>query len=407
MSGLIERIKQSVQTFRQTNIALTGAWQPQDDKLGKIHSGDYEAMAKANIGTVYAATGAISRSVAKAELRLYSKKGKSKSSGRNFKLSDFDGGLSLSKFYRAKGYEIEEIEEHPFLDLMSNVNPMMNKFELKELTQSYLDLIGNCYWYIRKNQLKLPGEVWVLQGQYVKILPDKEKLVKGYLYQPPGVATGVFFDTDEIIHFKYQNINDMYYGYSPLLAAAYSADSETYMKKYQMATFQNMAVPGLTLETEKSMSERAFKRLKSMLNSLHMGASKANKTLLLEEGVKPHKLSLTPVELSFIEGMKLTKQEILEIYGVPPTKLGFGETTNRATAEALDFTFQSETILPRLIRLQEKINEKLIKLWDENLFVQFDNPVPQDKEYELRRRDLDIKNGVFSINEERQNMGWD
>jgi len=91
---------------------------------------------------------------------------------------------------------------------------MMNGFELWELTSLYLDIIGNCYWYLRPNGAGLPGEIWVLQGQYVKVIPDATSLVAGYIYQPKQTMIKLAYE--EVIQYKYPNLSDLYYGFSPL-----------------------------------------------------------------------------------------------------------------------------------------------------------------------------------------------
>ena len=127
--------------------------------------------------------------------------------------------------------------------------------------------------------------------------------------------------------------------------------------------------------------------------------------MVLDSGLKPIRLGLSPQELSFLEGRKLTMEEILAIYGVPKTKLGIGTEVNRASAYELEKTFQNETILPRLRRLESKLNEKLLPMWDENLFCEFENPVPEDPEIELKKRDSDLEHFVTTVNEVRIRRG--
>ncbi len=400
------RVKGAISVLKGDNPAVSSAILPWDREFGKTLAGDYKQMVKSNIGWTYAAISVIGRSVAKVPLRLYAKRGSPKKERiiRRKELGMTER-FDQVKFYKAQGYEVEEVKEHPFLELMKNVNPIMNAFELWELTQNYMDIMGNCYWYLVRNAVGIPKEIWVLMGQNIKIVPESQNLVAGYLYQLGNMANPIRFGKDEVIHFKYPHLSSLYYGYSPLEAAAYSVDSQKYQKRWEINLFKNAATPGITLETEKQMSATAYNRMKKQFDKTYRGVEKAGATLILEEGVKAKKLTLTPQELSFLEGRKLTREEILGIYGVPLTKLGFGETTNRATAEALDYTFAKETVLPRLVRLQEKINEQLICIYDAKLFVQFDNPIPRDKDYELKERAINIKNGVTTINEERQEMG--
>ena len=53
--------------------------------------------------------------------------------------------------YVVRAAEIEQLLEHPFIDLIQNVNEFMNGFELFETTFLFLELTGNAYWYIGPN----------------------------------------------------------------------------------------------------------------------------------------------------------------------------------------------------------------------------------------------------------------
>lgn len=406
----LDRLRMAVGVLKgNVNPVIAGSIGVGEESRGKLHAGDYETMVKYYRSWVYSAVNVIGRSVARIPLRMYKArkvKGVPKLSRRIkevMKESSVADKGNLIKFWVDKGYEVEEVEEHPFLKLIKAVNPMMNGFELWETTSIYLDIIGNCYWYLRPNGVGLPGEIWVLQGQYVKVVPDPESLVAGYLYQPKQKI--VKLEYNEVIQFKYPCLDNLYYGMSPMQAGAYSIDSDRYQKEFEIDLFKNGALPGTVLESDKTISETAYKRLETFWKRYRRGGK--GETAILGNGLKAKKIGLDPQELSFTEGRKATREEILCIYGVPLTMLGFGELTNRATSESLEYAFNKATIQPKLIRIQEKINERIMPLYDEGIFVQFDNPIPKDKEFELKEREANLKNYVTSINEERQKMGED
>jgi hypothetical protein len=66
-----------------------------------------------------------------------------------------------------------------------------------------------------------------------------------------------------------------------------------------------------------------------------------------------------------------------------------------------------DTIEPRLRRIEETINEKLMPMYDENLFVAYDSVVPDDKAFELTTRTANLGSYVTTVNEEREKMGLD
>ena len=76
--------------------------------------------------------------------------------------------------------------------------------------------------------------------------------------------------------------------------------------------------------------------------------------------------------------------------------------STRANAMVATESFMRDAIRPRLIRQEEKLNEKLTPRYDEKLFVAYDDPVPEDKDFKLKERESNLKSGYTSINMERE-----
>ena len=152
-------------------------------------------------------------------------------------------------------------------------------------------------------------------------------------------------------------------------------------------------------ETDNELSQYEFERLKEEIAMTFRGTENAGKSPLLEKGVKYKSYGATPRDLSFLNGRSKVKEEILNAYG---QSLGlWDKDSTRANATVANENFMRDAIRPRLIRTEEKINEKLTPQFDESLFVAFDDPVPQDKEFRLKQIESNLKSGYASINMER------
>ena len=366
---------------RQTPKPVWPGVIPGETTMGKIQPGDYKAMIKADNSWVYACARINAQNIAKATLKL---------------------------FKRLANGEREEISDHPFLTLMRNVNPYMNEFELKEMIDLFMELTGNAFIYLAptrlvnpKSRRAIPGQIWVLMSQHVKIIPGADKLIDGYLYQPPGLQKAIAFLAEEIVHFKFPNPDSLFYGKGPLEGAAFAIDSNEFQHKYTIGLFKNMARPDGVLMTEKTLNPDQIKKMRSEWLQLLQGANRAGNIAILQGGLDYKSIASTPKELDYLRGRIATREEIAAIFGVPGVKLGLDETASRANAEGFDITYQGETIWPRLIRIHEKINEKIMPIYDDVLEVEFENPVPRDREHQLKRRDSNLDHGVITINEVR------
>ncbi|MBU1162784.1 MAG: phage portal protein, partial [Proteobacteria bacterium] len=76
---------------------------------------------------------------------------------------------------------------------------------------------------------------------------------------------------------------------------------------------------------------------------------------MLHGGAEVKPVSISPREMAYLQGRKATREEVAAIYGVPLSKLTTDDI-NRANADAGDYSYMKDTILPRLRRIEQKIN---------------------------------------------------
>lgn len=303
--------------------------------------------------------------------------------------------------------ELDLITEHPFIEVLNAVNPFSNKFELLTITELNLELTGNAYWWMPKSELRVPYMIWNIPSHWVKIVPSKEKFVEGYVVQVPNSGKLIPFDEEEIIHFRFPSPFDIFYGTGPLFAAAYGLDLNEQIKTWGINFFMNNAQPSGVLMTDGSLNSEQYQRLRDRWNEKYRGSQNSGKIAILEAGLKYQQTGSNLQDAKFDNVSRETRDEILAIFGVPASKLGLVQDVNRANADANDYTYQKETIFPRLKMIEEKINEKIIPMYDPKLVVKFDNPVPEDNEFILKQKESNIRTGITSIDEERIKEGLD
>ena len=192
----------------------------------------------------------------------------------------------------------------------------------------------------------------------------------------------------------------MYYGKGPLSAVVDPYNIHQNINRYENFVFGNMGRIEGAFETENELSQYEFDRLKEEIRQTFSGIENVGKSPLLEKGVKYKTYGLAPRDLSFMQGRKAVKEEIVNAYG---QSMGlYDKDATRANATVASFTHMKDAVKPRLIRMEEKINEKLTPKFDDKLFVSFDNPVPIDEDLRLKEKESHLKTGYSSINMERE-----
>ena len=371
---------------------------------------NYRQLIAAYTSWTYICASKNSNAVASAPMRLYVGK-QSKSTKILVKTAKLDrkqedrirkqGNLIP---YHRKAVELEEVLDHPFLEMIKKVNPIINRFDLWDATQLWLELTGNAFWYIYKDKLGVPQELWPLPPQYMKIVASREKIVAGYVYQRS--AEKIPFANEEIIHFKFYSPTGSLYGTGPLAAVMESVIDDKNIRTFESTLMKNMGRPEGILSAKEGISEDDFKRIKTRWAQQYGGVNKAGKTIVLENGLEYKPLTFTPREMNYVVGRKLNREEIAAAFGVPMSKLTT-EAVNLANAYVGEHQYMQDTIEPRLRRIEETLNEKLMPMYDENLFVAYDSVVPDDRQFELTERTANLGSYVTTVNEEREKMGLD
>ena len=298
---------------------------------------------------------------------------------------------------------IEEITEHPAIDMMHRVNPFMNQTDLLELTDIYEELTGNAYWYVIKNAMGTPEQIWPLPPNRMEIIPDRETFIKEYRFHTTFQSRGTPFELDEIIHFKFPNPNDVYYGASPLQAVSDVYNINQNMNAFENAVFTNNGRLEGYWSTAQELDENDHKRLLAELAETYQGVHNTGKTGLASHGIEFKATSFSPRELGFMKGREWTKQEIFEAYDTPQGL--FSDKANRANAVASQLVYARYCIQPRHRRFEEKLNEQLAPMFDDKLFFAFDNVIPEDKEFELKEDTELLRKSALSIDEVRATRG--
>ena len=311
-------------------------------------------------------------------------------------------GTRLALYARTRN-GVEELTEHPFLDLMDHVNPFHTRFWLWAETMTFLELTGNAYWYVPGNRLGAPAEAWVVHSQYMRVVPDRRDFIRGYVYRRSGEE--LTFKRGEIVHLKYPNPQSSYYGRGPLQAAADAVDAYEFMKRAEWNGFRNGIFPSLALESDQELSEETIERLRTLFERKYASPERAGRPLILERGLRAKPISLSPREMDFLRSERMTRDEILGIFRVPAAVVGLSEDVNRSVAEAMDVIFAKYCIAPKLRLIEDQLNQDLLPRFDARLFCRFEGVIPEDREQRRADMETHLRYGVTTVNEERHRLG--
>ena len=249
----------------------------------------------------------------------------------------------------------EIIDNHPLLPLLNQrPNPLMSAFEFYEQLYSFLDLIGDFFCELVSKENGEIIDLVPMRPDKVKIKASKTDYVTGYEYSIGDMT--VKLEPRDVIHGKYFNPYDEYWGLSPLSAAKIALETDIYAAMWNKRFFQEGAIPRGYITVPGTPSKEEINRIKSDWRKKHKGLKQQDIAVITNEG-KIEVIGATQSDMEFLNQRRFSREEILAIYGVPPSLAGifqFSTTSARsAGAEQQMKLFWEETILPRLRKLDD------------------------------------------------------
>lgn len=381
-------------------------------------------LIKLNTGYVYDCSKLNAQSVASVPFKLYTTKSK-----RTKSIGDWVETKSLDKKEQQWikqnnprninvkiASEIVEIVDHPFLDLMYAVSSSLDSFTLFEITEHYLGLLGNAYWYVKKDKQGIPQTIEVLPSEFISVKLDKEGKVFGYRFQPDYMGKFIDYDIDEIVPFKNpiagafrristQNVPIVgVYGMGHLEAVLDEVRLLNSINVYEKTLMDNNARMDFVVSYNGTLEDKTQQKLSRQWNQLFKGYKQSGKVAIMDNQFEIKTLNFSPKDLNYIEGKKWLRCAIMNAFGIDESFFTV-ENSNRASSQVAIEKYFRFTIAPKLRRLQESINQALLPLYDDNLYIQFDNCIPEDNELKIKQETSDIQNGIKTIDEIRVERG--
>jgi HK97 family phage portal protein len=314
-------------------------------------------------------------------------------------LSESVAQLPVSLIEREENGDKINRTNHPLYNLIHNKpNEYISYFSFMQKIMFDLCLNGNSYVKIERNGSGRPVALYPIEFAKVEIRELDEK----YFYF--NTDTGEAIEYEEMLHFKIMTQDGML-GMSPIETCANSISWGLGLETYGNSYFQNGAKVSGVLETDRALSTEAIDRLRNSFDNNYSKIGDANKTLILEEGLKFNTISMSNEASQFLSSRQFSIEEICRIFNVPPHMLADLSKSSFSNIQEQSREFVQYSLMPYLAMIEQEMTNKLFKKNEYGkLFVEFNTNAllrgnPKDRA-EYYRTMLNI--GAISINEIRQ-----
>lgn len=260
--------------------------------------------------------------------------------------------------------EKTEVKNHPLLNLMYRPNPVMTRFHVFYLTIAWLQLMGDCAWYLDNGTLtegkpggKIPKYIWPVAPWHIEPVPDYTSIMPTLLAWRITLANGYTFNADplDVIFFRYPNPFDLWRGEAPMVSARLATASDIASIRHNLKFISNGARPLGVLETQESVNEVQAKQMLNRFDARHRG--EPGRPALLDMGTKYHETQLTQAEMEFMDGRRMSREEIAGAFKVPPIELGIMDHASFANAREQTAVMWRGNVITNLDLICDAINE--------------------------------------------------
>lgn len=316
------------------------------------------------------------------------------------------------KLYEGTGDEKKEVESHPVLDLLQDVNPVnLNKLSFMRGIEQQLSIYGRCV--VHKNRALAVKELFILPMEYIEPIPDERMWLAGYRWLP----TGDVIPREDVIDFYYPSANGSVYADSPASVALNSINRYNLADRSQAAIDKRGGQKGGLVIHPKDEIREDFLRIRDEWDRKRADPESAGRDMHVPFGTTWDGNAFSATEMQREERNQRLAKEIMAAFSVPPAAAGdYRDASVLANAATQMTTFWTLWGMDELKFIAEELTYSL--LWAEwkdtkkkGYYLEHDlsdiRALREDADALANRAIILYQGGVASVNEARELAGYD
>ena len=261
------------------------------------------------------------------------------------------------------------LENTKLTSILSKPNQSQSRSTFFEAAVNYLLISGNVFVHCSEEH-----NLRCLRTDRVQIIPDNSKTtIASYTY---NVDTSKFIiEKENILHIKFFNPLNDWYGFSPLQAASRAVDQYNSMSDHNISILQNGGRPSGCLMVKsgsENLTDEQREQLRSDIKNAYAGSINAGKMMVLEGNFEWKEMGLSPKDLDFNTGKNITSREIAQAFGVPPVLIGLQGDAHFATYKEARLHLWEDTILPLAELIRAEFSRWLSCKFNSDVEIAFD-----------------------------------
>lgn len=294
--------------------------------------------------------------------------------------------------------QLVQIEEHPFLALLNNMNPALRAVGSMTVTQAFIDLKGEAFWVLERNAAGQAIEAWPVPPHWVTETPSSLRDT----FRMSAFGWNKEVPESDVVWFRQPDLENPYARGSGIgEALADEIDVDEYAAKHVRDWFFNGGRPSAFVSLDGA-SEDEVERFEERWRQKYQGLGRANQIHFTNAPIGYEDLSHTFKDQELLSIRQFQADLMRQTFGIPPEILGILQNSNRATIDSSYYLYSRGVLVPRLVMLCDAL-QGLAREWDSKLIVDFLSPVPEDMEF--KKAAMVALPSNYTVNEHRALAG--
>jgi HK97 family phage portal protein len=264
--------------------------------------------------------------------------------------------LNPKLYMRVSDTDRQEESDHPLAVILRQPNPRTTRFRHMRDTVADIGIYDRAYWSKLRTRGLVTGLLRVPPGR-VQVEFDRTELRNRYL------VDGKLVDRDDLVIFPGYHPEGSEQGVSPLetlrqvLAEEWAA--RTHAEWFWRNSARREGVISRPVDAPK-WSPTARTRFRDSWEQTMTGGRNAGRTGILEEGMTWKDTSFSPKEAMYIDGRRLTYEEVWRVYA--PSLAGMLDAGPAANIEAFHRQTYQDVLAPLCQFIEDEIGLQLLTL---------------------------------------------
>ena len=302
---------------------------------------------------------------------------------------------------RAQKSQIEEVTDHPALDLIRYPSSIMSGHEFARLRFLSKEVCGNAWFYLVGPEGKPPQGISFLLPHFTSIIVNDTRFIDGVMYGR-DTSKRIRIPQEEVAHFKALcSLVDPYYGDTWVSAVFAEADLFRFATVSETARWQNEGRPPFVVKLPDAIQKDQRRMIIEDINRQIRGIRNAGNPLVTQfSDIKM--LGWTAKDMEYTAGMERIERMIWAAAGIPESVLRPNEGSLAAAAVGHP-GYMRMAITPRLALDADDMTSQILSKFPDTKgwFFAYDDVVAEDRTALLAEYEMSMRSGMRTIDEVR------